>query len=129
MAESCHITTNMVWVAMSFPKLMHCLDALTHQETMVICKEIYQNLAAISSPFGTNHSGYLGIMMLKALYVQRFNDPFQPPINLSGWQCLSPNSCAALMNRHTQKWRSSAKRSNKILLPLRLPSVLAMLDI
>ena len=66
-------------MAMPFPKLMRCLDKPT--EMVVICKEIYQNLAAISSPYGTGHAKYLGIMMPEVLYVQHINDPFQPPIN------------------------------------------------
>ena len=81
MAESNHVTADMVWAAMPFPKLMCCLDELIYPEMAVICKEIYQNLAAISLPFGTSHAGYLCIMMPEALYVQRFNDPFWPPIN------------------------------------------------
>ena len=81
MAKSNRITTDMVWAAMSFPKLMRCLDKLMYPEMAVIHKEIYQNLAAILSPFGMGHAGYLGIMMPEAFFVQHFNDPFQPPIN------------------------------------------------
>ena len=66
---------------MPFPKLTCCLNEPMYPEMVVVCKEIYQNLAAISSLFGTSHAGYLGIMMPEALYVQHFNDPFQPPFN------------------------------------------------
>ena len=66
---------------MPFPNLTCCLDEPTYPEMVVIHKKIYQNLAAISSPFGAGHAGYLGITMPEALYVQHFHDPFQPPIN------------------------------------------------
>ena len=66
---------------MPFPKLMHCLDEPTYPKIAVIQKEIYQNLVAILLPFGTGLAGYLGIMMPDALYIQHFNDLFQPPGN------------------------------------------------
>ena len=99
MAEANCIIADMVWTAMPFPKLMHCLDKKTYPEIAVIRKEIYQNLATISSPFGTGHAGYLGVMMPEALYVQHFNDPFQPPINPGEY----PNNISA--NVSAQQWR------------------------
>ena len=81
MAELYSITADMVQAAMPFPKVMCCLDKSTYPEMVVIHKEMYQNLTAILSPFHTGHAGYLGIMMLEALYVQGFNDPFQLSIN------------------------------------------------
>ena len=74
MAKSHHITADMVWVEMPFPKLMCCLDEPMYLEMGVICKEIYQNLAAILLPFGTSHTGYLGIIMPEVLHVQHFNN-------------------------------------------------------
>ena len=62
---------------------------------VVIHKEIYQNLATISSPFCTGHAGFLGIMMLKALYVQCFNDPFQPPLHLGKYPDNIPTNASA----------------------------------
>ena len=58
MAKSNRITTNMIQAAMPFPKLMCCLDEPMYPEMAVIGKEIYQNLAAILSPFGTDLAGY-----------------------------------------------------------------------
>ena len=81
MAESHHITADTVRAVMPFPKLTCCLNDLMYPEMAVICKEIYQNLATILSPFGTGHAGFSGIMMPEALYVQHFNDPFQLPLN------------------------------------------------
>ena len=81
MAESNDIAADMVREAMPFRKLTCCLDKPTYPEMAVICKEIYQNVATISSPFGTGHARYFGIVMPEVLYVQLFNDPFQPPIN------------------------------------------------
>ena len=66
-----------------FPKLTRCLNELTYPKMAIIQKKIYQYLAEISSPFGTGKAGYLGIMMPDALYIQHFNDPFQPPSNPS----------------------------------------------
>ena len=71
----------MIQVAMPFLKLTHCLDERTYPEMAVIQKEIYQNLAAILSPFGTGQAGYLEIMMPNMLYIQHFNDPSQSPGN------------------------------------------------
>ena len=81
MAESNCTTTDIVQVAMPFPKLVHCLDKLMYPKVVVIRKKINQNLATILSPFGTGHAGYLGIMVTKVQYAQCFNDPFKPPIN------------------------------------------------
>ena len=103
MAKSNHITPDTVRVAMPFPKLMHCLDKPTYLEMVVIGKEIYQNLATISSPFGTNHARYLGFMMPEVLHVHYFNDPFQPPINLDEY----PNDIPA---------NASAQRQSKLLI-------------
>ena len=62
---------------------------------MIIHKEIYQNLAAILSPFGTSHAGYLGILMPEALYVQHFNDLFQLPINPGEYPGNIPTNASA----------------------------------
>ena len=70
MAESHHITMDTVQVAMPFPKLMQCLDEPMYMEVVVICKENYQNLATILSPFHTSHARFLGIMMPEVLYFQ-----------------------------------------------------------
>ena len=64
----------------------------------IIQNEIYQNLMAISLPFGTGQAGYLGIMMPDALYIQHFNDPFQPPGNLGEY----PDDIPA--NASAQRW-------------------------
>ena len=95
MAESSRITANMFWAAMPFPKLMHCLEELMHPEMAIIRKEIYQNLAAISSPFGTGLARYLGIMISDVLYIQHFNDPFQPPGNPSEYPIDIPANVSA----------------------------------
>ena len=95
MAESNRIITDMVWVAMPFPKLMHCLNKPTYPEMAVIRKEIYQNLAAILSPFGTDHAGHLVIMMPEVLYIQHFNDLFQLPINPSKYPYDIPANTSA----------------------------------
>ena len=83
MAKSHRITADTIWVGITFPNLMHCLDKPLYPEMAVICKEIYQNLAAILTPFSASYARYLGIMMPEALYVQRFNDPFHHQINPS----------------------------------------------
>ena len=49
---------------------------------MVIQKEIYQNVAAISLSYGNGQAGVLGIMMPEVLYVQHFKEPFQQPNDL-----------------------------------------------
>ena len=95
MAESHSITMDTVWGMISFPKLMCCLDDLMYLEMAVIHKEIYQNLATILSPFGTGHAGFVGIMMPEALYVQHFNDPFQPPLNSGKYPNDIPTNASA----------------------------------
>ena len=89
------ITADMFQAAMPFPKLMCCLDKPTYPEMVVICKEIYQNLTAILLPFGIGHARYLGSMMLEALHVQHFNDPFKPPINPSKYSDNIPTNASA----------------------------------
>ena len=79
----------------ALPQTMRCLNKPTYPEMVVIHKEIYQNLATILSPFGTSHAGYLGIMMLGVLYVQCFNDPFQPSINPGEY----PDNIPAIMSK------------------------------
>ena len=80
MAESHCIPADTVQAAMPFPKLIHCHDKLAYPKIAVICKEIYQNLANISSPFGNGQARFLGIMMPEALYVQCFVNHLQPPL-------------------------------------------------
>ena len=41
---------------------------------VIICKEIYQNLTIIASPFGNEQAGFLVIMMPNALYIQCIDD-------------------------------------------------------
>ena len=67
--------------AMPFPKLTCCYEEPMYPEMAVIQKEIYQNLAPISLPYGNGHGGFLGVMMPEVLYAQRFNDSFQLPHN------------------------------------------------
>ena len=95
MAESNCITADMIWAAMPFPKLMRCLDEPTYPKMAIIWNEIYQNLAAILLPFGTGLAGYLGIIMPDTLYIQRFNDPFQPPGNSSKYLDDIPANASA----------------------------------
>ena len=78
---------------MPFPKLMHCHDKPTVSEMVVIHKEFFQNLAIISLPFGNNHDGFLCIMMLEALYIQCFDNPFQLSLNPGEY----PNNISAKM--------------------------------
>ena len=98
MAESHCITAHTVWAMIPFAKLMRCLHTLRYMEMVIICKEIYQNLSAFSSPFGTGLALFLSIVMSKALYLQHFNNPFQQlfnqgkypddiPANASAQQC------------------------------------------
>ena len=61
----------------------------------VIQKEIYQNRPTISLPFGNGHARFLGIMMLAALYVQCFDDPFQPTLNLAKYPDNIPANVSA----------------------------------
>ena len=95
MAEWNRIITDTVRAAKPFPKLMRCLNKLTYPEMVVIRKEIYQNLATNLLPFGTGHARNLVIMMPEALYVQHFNDPFQPLINSSKYPNDIPANASA----------------------------------
>ena len=70
MAELHHITNDVVLAEMPILELMHFLNELTYPEMEVFSKEIYQNFATISWPFGTGHAKFLGIMMLKVLFGQ-----------------------------------------------------------
>ena len=83
---------------MPFPKLTHCYDEPIYPEMVVINKEIHHNLATISLPFGNDHAGFLSVMMQEVLYVQCFDDQFQPPLNLGKF----PNDIPT--NASTQQW-------------------------
>ena len=127
MAESHCITAHTVWAMIPFAKLMRCLHTLIYMEMVIICKEIYQNLSAFSSPFGTGLALFLGIVMSKALYLQHFNNPFQQPLTQASTLMTFPpmplpNNAANSLS--TTKWQNrsttpsrrshSASRTNSI---------------
>ena len=68
-----------------------------------------KNVAAIALLYGNGQTGYLDIMMLKALYIQCFNKCFVIPINPD----KNPNDIPS--NASTQQWSFATKGPNKCM--------------
>ena len=64
---------------MPFPMLSKCHSEPTYQEMTVMHNELYQNILAITSPYGDGQAGFLGILMPNNLNFQLFNKHVQPP--------------------------------------------------
>ena len=94
-ADAQSITMDTVHASTPFLKSMIHHDEPTYPEMAVIQKEIYQNLMAITSPFGDGQTGFISILRHDALYAKWFNKTFDHhkprriPSQYSNY-CISP---------------------------------------
>ena len=79
MVNSNQVSVDNIHTTMPFPTLTKCLGEPTYKEMTLMCKEMYQNLATIMSPYGMKQAGFLGVLLLNVLYCQWFNKHFQAP--------------------------------------------------